>query len=100
MEDCYSLWYYNIKDEAILRLDYIEITIHIMMLSGKEIGLEVLPHTATIADVKARVIKYQEDFKSEELGLMFEGKKLEDSKRLMHYKIYHGDKLGIYVIGV
>jgi ubiquitin C len=93
LEDGHTLGYYDIPDTGILTMDYSDQQIKIKTSSGKVLEWEVFVRVDTIASVKASLFGCQETSFE---GLMFEGKKLEDGKRLIEYNICNGDTLVMY----
>ena len=93
LEDGHTLEYYHIPDTAILTMDYSDQQIKIKTSSGEVLAWEVFVRVDTIASVKASLFACQ-DTSFE--GLMFEGNKLEDGKRLIEYNIRNGDMLVLY----
>ena len=93
LEDGHTLGYYDIPDTGILTMHYSDQHIKIKTSSGKVLAWEVFVRTDTIASVKASLFGCQETSFE---GLMFEGKKLEDGKRLIEYNICEGDTLVMY----
>ena len=95
LEDQYPFWCYNVKDNDVIRMDYIELSVHIMGLDLKEHGLDVL-RTDTIEEVKTRVMKYHKLLASDKVCLTYGDKKLDETKRPMDYNIVDGDKMKIW----
>ena len=95
LEDEYPLWSYGIENNDVIRMHYVEWSIHIMGLDTKEHEVAVL-RTTTIGEVKARVMKYHEYFQSHELCLMHNNQKLDVSMRILDYNIVNGDKIYVW----
>ena len=96
LEDEYPLWSYGIENNDVIRMHYVEWSIHIMGLDNKDHEMAVL-RTTTIGEVKDIVMKYHEDFQSHELCLMHNKQKLDVSMRILDYNIVNGDMMYVLI---
>ena len=99
--DHYPLWYYNIKDQDFIRMDYEKLLLHIQLLDMEEYRLEVW-RTDTIDSIKVRVWHKMVDrdltnycMSIDELHLMQGERKLLCNKMVKDYKMKKGDKIEV-----
>ena len=99
--DHYPLWYYNIKDHNVIRMDYRTLLLRIQLLDMEEIGLKVC-RTDTIDKIKVRVWHkmVERDGRNycisiDALCLMQGDMNLEGNKMVKDYKISDGDKMEV-----
>ena len=110
LEDQYPLWHYDIRDNDVIRMDYIELNVYITVRSWpgleeeedskrldfqKKTGFAVM-RTDTIEKIKTMVMKDHEHLGSGDVCLMYGDKKLDETKMLMDYNIVDGDKMEIW----
>ena len=100
LEDQYPLWHYDIRDNDVIRMDYIELHVYIKVrrwpgLDLKKIDFDVL-RTDTIEEVRTRAMKDHKHLGSDEVCLMYGTQKLDETKMLMDYNIVDGDKMEIW----
>ena len=60
LEDQYPLWHYDIRDNDVIRMDYIELHVHIMGLDLKEIDFDVQKLTPLLHKNFLDTFKYPE----------------------------------------
>ena len=100
LEDQYPLWHYDIRDNDVIRMDYIELSVFITVrswpgLHRKRMNFDVL-RTTTIEEVKTRVMEDNTHLGSDDVCLMYGDQKLDETKMLMDYNIVDGDKMEIW----
>ena len=100
LEDQYPLWHYDIRDNDVIRMDYIELSVFITVrswpgLHRKKMDFDVL-RTTTIEEVKTRVMEDNTHLGSDDVCLMYGTQKLDETKMLMDYNIVDGDKMEIW----
>ena len=101
LEDQYPLWHYDIRDNDVIRMDYIELHVYIIVrswpgeLEYQKTDFDVL-RTHTIEEVKTRVMEDNTHLGSDDVCLMYGDKKLDETKMLMDYNIVDGDKMEIW----
>ena len=100
LEDQYPLWHYDIRDNDVIRMDYIELSVFITVrswpgLDRKKMNFDVL-RTTTIESVKTRVMEDNTHLGSDDVCLMYGTQKLDETKMLMDYNIVDGDKMEIW----
>ena len=95
LHDEYPLWSYDIENNDVIRMHYVEWSVHIMGLDNKVHEVSVLRST-TIGEVKATVMKYHEDFQSHELCLMHNKQKLDVSMSILDCNIINGDQMYVW----
>ena len=100
LEDQYPLWHYDIRDNDVIRMDYIELSVFITVrswpgLHRKRMNFDVL-RTTTIEEVKTRVMEDNTHLGSDDVCLMYGTQKLDETKMLMDYNIVDGDKMEIW----
>ena len=110
LEDQYLLSHYDIRDNDVIRMDYIELNVYITVRSWpgleeekdskrldfqEKTGFAVF-RTDTIEKIKTMVMKDHEHLGSGDVCLMYGDKKLDETKMLMDYNIVDGDKMEIW----
>ena len=100
LEDQYPLWHYDIRDNDVIRMDYIELSVFITVrswpgLHRKRMNFDVL-RTTTIEEVKTRVMEDNTHLGSDDVCLMYGTQKLDETKMLRDYNIVDGDKMEIW----
>ena len=110
LEDQYLLSHYDIRDNDVIRMDYIELNLYITVRSWpgleeeedskrldfqEKTGFAVF-RTDTIEKIKTMVMKDHEHLGSGDVCLMHGDKKLDETKMLMDYNIVDGDKMEIW----
>ena len=100
LEDQYLLSHYDIRDNDVIRMDYIELRVFITVrswpgLHRKKMDFDVL-RTTTIEEVKTRVMEDNTHLGSDDVCLMYGTQKLDETKMLMDYNIVDGDKMEIW----
>ena len=100
LEDQYLLSHYDIRDNDVIRMDYIELRVFITVrswpgLHRKKMDFDVL-RTTTIEEVKTRVMEDNTHLGSDDVCLMYGTQKLDETKMLMDYNIVDGDKMEMW----
>ena len=95
LEDDFPLWRCRIENNDVIRMHYVEWSIHITGLDNKDHEVVVL-RTTTIGEVKAMVMKYHENFQRHELCLMHNKQRLDVSMSILDYNIVDGDRMYVW----
>ena len=98
IEDDFPLWRCGIENNDVIRMHYVEWSIHITGLDNKDHEVVVL-RTTTIGEVKAIAMKYHDYndvFQSHELCLMHNKQKLDVNMSILDYNIVDGDQMYVW----